>query len=411
MNGKYPSDQDSGDLGNILAMLRVRARISQAELARLIGVSLKTIQNWENGTSTPSAPRLKKLIEVYVQRRIFLSGKEQEEAARLWEKAAVNAAFDTAWFEEIKRTPYQQELAFHKRYPGTLDNQDVIADSYQLTQSVFHFNVPLPNPNEFYGRRIERNTLLDRTYKKASTSIVGSRKMGKTWLITYLIMVAPSQLGSRFRIAYIDATSPSCATISGFTTLVLEELGLGDGASVQANEGLAPLERAVRDMKVKNQVPVLCIDEFEGFKKIDAFNLNFLKGLRAIAQVGLVLVIASKNSLIDIVGEDGNTSGFFNIFEQLSIGPFSLKEAEAFVQSKSNQAVFTIQERERLLEYGQTTEGHWPPIRLQLVGELLLEDKLQAEIDDMLYYQPEDTLYWQMFKERLEEKYRGLVRG
>ena len=126
-------------------------------------------------------------------------------------------------------------------------------------------------------------------------------------------------------------------------------------------------------------------------------------------QLGLVLVIASKKSLFDIVGENGNTSGFFNVYEQLTLTPFTAEEAEAFVRAKSIEAGFNDQERNRLLEYSQVGEQQWPPIRLQLVGKMLLEERRLAERESTDHYRPNDPHYWQKFEQRLEEKYRGVV--
>src|SRR5204863_6330843 len=140
-----------------------------------------------------------------------------------------------------------------------------------------------------------------------------------------------------------------------------------------------------------------------------AFDLNFFKGMRAIAETGLVLILASRVPLMDIVGEPGKTSGFFNIFEQLTLEAFHRREAEIFVQAKSTQAGFTDQEQRILLEYGQTKQGEWPPMRLQLVGKELFVDKKLAERDDTFYYRPDDVGYWEKFAEKLEHKYKGVI--
>src|SRR5947199_2343325 len=153
-----------------------------------------------------------------------------------------------------------------------------------------------------------------------------------------------------------------------------------------ANAELTPLEQAIRYMKANNQTPVLCIDEFEGFSDQFLFDLSFLKGLRAMTQLGLVLVVASKKPLFDIVGENGNTSGFFNVFEQLTLTPFTAEEAGAFVRAKCIQAGFNDDERDRLLQYGQVGEQLWLPVRLQLVGKMLLEERRLAERESTDHY-------------------------
>lgn len=269
--------------------------------------------------------------------------------------------------------------------------------------ALFFFCEPLTNPSEFYGRLRERQTLLDRTYKGASTSIVGPRRIGKTWLLSYLKLIAPAQLGERFHVGYLDATAPGCSTVAGFTNRALQELGIPTFAS-KRTLGLAALEKAVQELSAKNQPLVLCIDEFEGLDNRQEFDLHFFTGLRAMASAGLVLVIASKSPLIEIVGDPGHTSGFFNIFQQLTLEPFSDQEAEKFAQAKGAQAHFTADERARLLQYGQRL-----PIRLQLVGQMLVQDKTLAAKEDSNLYRPKDPSYWQQFEERLEQTYRGVV--
>lgn len=285
------------------------------------------------------------------------------------------------------------------------DRQDGL---YRTIQSVFLFNAPLTDVNEFYGRLRECTTLLDRTYKGLATSVVGPRRMGKTWLIQYLKLIAPTQFGSRFRIAYIDATSPHCATVVGFVSSTLEELKVHYDQKAEKALDLASLERAVKTLKGQDCTPVLCIDEFEGLTNEDTFDLRFFSGLRAIAQIGLSLVVVSKRSLLDLVSSALKTSPFFNIFEKLIVKPFSTKEAEMFVNVKCQLAGFDAQERDRLLAYAMVGESSWPPARLQLVGTLLLEEKTLAQLQDPDYYRPADAAYWKDFEKRLEEKYQEI---
>jgi AAA domain len=280
-------------------------------------------------------------------------------------------------------------------------------------QIVFRFNEPLANSGDFFGRVRERTILIGRTRNGACTSLVGPRRIGKTWLITYLKLVAAEELNSRFRIAYLDATMPSCATVAGFTAEVLKELGVSFPMNDHKNLGLTTLETVVKDLKQRNQIPVLCIDEFEGICRQQDFNLDILISLRAIAQAGLCLVVTSKhplvNMVVDRVGESGKTSPFFNVFEQLTLKPFDKQEAEKFAQVKGDQVGFTEQERQQLLKYGQKGKQQWFPLRLQLVGKMLQEDKILAERESPDYYRPEDPAYWSEFEKRLEETFRGVV--
>ncbi|MBV9230149.1 MAG: TniB family NTP-binding protein [Chloroflexi bacterium] len=279
--------------------------------------------------------------------------------------------------------------------------------------TAFLFCVPLTDVNEFYGRVSERNTILSRTHKRASTSIIGRRRIGKTWLLEYTCLVLREEPGHKFRIGLLDANAPGCTTVSKFTAQALKALDAPHRPRTVLT--LDKLEDFARELKEKNCTPVLCIDEFEGFaRQPQEFNLDFFNGLRSIAQyAGLVLVIASKKPLIDIVidivGDTGKTSPFFNVFEQITLHPFTRREAEIFAREKCSQVGFTIKEQGFLLQYGRLDTEQWPPLRLQLAGKILLEDKSRIE-GDPYCYQPDEPDYWKEFKTRLEEIYRGVVR-
>jgi hypothetical protein len=329
-------------------------------------------------------------------------------------------AFATA-LEQASRAALPQAVTHAPERPipsqslaaGDMDSPSELQASQQTTSpdisNVFLFNQQLLSPDEFFGRARERLTLLDRTNKQASTSIVGPRRIGKTWLMSYLQLVAPEKLGSLFRLRYLDATAQQCATVAGFAASVLELLTLQKYSFTDKQEALLVLEQEVQDL-ARDHVLVLCIDEFEGFGNRHEFDLHFFTALRALAHRYLCLVVASKQPLIDIVGDYGKTSGFFNVFKQCALEPFSKKEAEGFIRSKGDQAHLTEQERQYLLRFGQVNGACWP-IRLQLVGEMLLEDKVLAmRENDPDYYRPSDPDYWREFERRLEQTYRGVVR-
>jgi hypothetical protein len=222
-------------------------------------------------------------------------------------------------------------------------------------------------------------------------------------------LIAPTELGSHFLVSYLDVSSPSCATVDGFTATALEQLGYIT-LSQYDTLTLVILEKAVKDLVSRNKIPILCLDEFEGFSNRQEFDLNFFTGLRAIAQIGLVLVAVSKIPVIDIVGKEGITSGFFNIFDQITLKPFNAEEAREFIQAKGTQAGFTDQEQARLLDYGRDSESQWSPVRLQLVGQMLLNDKRRAIRGNSNHYRPDDQHYWHDFQCRVEAKYTNIVR-
>jgi hypothetical protein len=307
---------------------------------------------------------------------------------------------------DLKNPPHSEQVGVHNMRQAVSSH----TKTHALPGSTFLFNQPLPDPGEFYGRVRERETLLNRTRNGASTSIVGPRRIGKTWLMSYLKLVARKELGTRYLLGYLDATTARCATVMGFAASSIEAWGVERRTSNDVDGWLALLEQVVQELTSKNQVPALCIDEFEGFGNRQVFDLHFFTALRAMTQIGLCLIVTSKIPLIDFISDYGKTSGFFNVFEQLMIRPFSGKEAERFVQSKGTEVGLTEQEEKRLLQYGLQDGVYWP-VRMQLAGKMLLEDKVLAERErDIDYYRPEDPYYWQEFDRRFEEIFGGVMR-
>jgi WD40 repeat protein/transcriptional regulator with XRE-family HTH domain len=97
--------RDYGFADKALA-LRERAGLTQRALAALLGVSGRAIQAWEAGLSYPGAGHLKHLIALYLERGTFPLGREEDEAAALWEAVRAHAPrrtvpFDRLWFASL----------------------------------------------------------------------------------------------------------------------------------------------------------------------------------------------------------------------------------------------------------------------------------------------------------------------
>lgn len=342
---------------------RVRLSLSQEELAERVGTTPSNVSRWERGITSPTPFFRRKLCDLF---------------------------------------QLQPEELFH----------DETALSSAITTGIFQFNTDLRDAGECYGRAREKMTLLSRASRGEATSIVGPRRIGKTWLMKYLKLVAPERLGGHVRVGYLDVTAPSCATLAGFTAEALNALEITVQKQVEREIApLAALERGVVELRARNLIPILCIDEFEHFCRYDAHRGMVLEHLRAISQAGLGLVVASKQSLIETVDSVERTSPFFNVCRQVTLHPFSRQEAESFAHDKAAQAGLSEEERDFLLANARETDRDaWYPLRLQLVGALLHEDKMLAAQENPDYYRPQATDYWQEFTERVIEIYQGVVR-
>ena len=209
-------------------------------------------------------------------------------------------------------------------------------------------------------------------------------------------------------MAMMDQMHDQMAMMSSEMMGHMDEMGMG-GPLARAEPDLDYLHQVVRYLRSNGFTPILCVDEFEGLLHEETFDLRFFNRLRAIAQDRLVLVTASNDPLNEVISSALKTSPFFNISERLTLEPFSLQEAQTFVNTKSKEAHFSDQECELLLHYGQQTgTQQWQPARLQLAGSLLQGDKMLAEQEDPQYYQPEDADYRTNFEKRLEDKYQEM---
>src|SRR5437763_10217953 len=81
-----PQRESRASPGELLKMLRHRSGLTQAELAELLGLkSARMVRNWEGEFNLPTADRLRVLIKLYLERQVFLAGKEKEEVRQLWQ--------------------------------------------------------------------------------------------------------------------------------------------------------------------------------------------------------------------------------------------------------------------------------------------------------------------------------------
>jgi transcriptional regulator with XRE-family HTH domain len=92
----------SGNFRDQILLLRGRAGLTQRELAALLGISRPALQKWEAGEGYPTPTRLRALIALYLERGVFMAGREEQEAMALWEalrrEAHRTPPFDAAWF-------------------------------------------------------------------------------------------------------------------------------------------------------------------------------------------------------------------------------------------------------------------------------------------------------------------------
>jgi WD40 repeat protein/transcriptional regulator with XRE-family HTH domain len=103
------------EFGSLIQSYRRKAKLTQRQLAEMVGISKRSVLNWEAGSSYPQIHHLRQLVSIFLDRGCFNRQEEQTEAQFLWEKATsskkeVKEAFDPAWFNSLLKEHTQTSL-------------------------------------------------------------------------------------------------------------------------------------------------------------------------------------------------------------------------------------------------------------------------------------------------------------
>lgn len=87
--------------GQRMFTLRTSIKLTQAAVAKRLGVSRQTVVEWEAGSSYPKADHLKPFIELGIQGQAFAAGHEDEEILELWQASHQKVLIDEAWLQGL----------------------------------------------------------------------------------------------------------------------------------------------------------------------------------------------------------------------------------------------------------------------------------------------------------------------
>jgi len=159
-----PKRDDRASPGEILKMLRHRSGLTQAQLAELLGLkSARMVRNWEGEFNLPTAERLRHLITIYLERQVFVAGKEREEVRELWQ--AVKSWFESQNFNS-ESYPIFDEGWFAALIQKTQPKEPVIFSQFQDFKAregwskVVPYSLP-PEHNRLLGREQDLARLVE----------------------------------------------------------------------------------------------------------------------------------------------------------------------------------------------------------------------------------------------------------
>jgi predicted ATPase/transcriptional regulator with XRE-family HTH domain len=87
--------------GQLILTMRSAMGLTQAGLAQKLGLSRRSIADWEAGAKYPKAAHLRHLIVLAVAQRAFHAGREAEEIRELWSAARQRELLDEPWLADV----------------------------------------------------------------------------------------------------------------------------------------------------------------------------------------------------------------------------------------------------------------------------------------------------------------------
>src|SRR6266852_6042573 len=96
--------------GQLMLTLRTHMGLTQASLAKLLGVSRRAVSTWELGSNYPASAHLQELIVLGMRASAFPAGHEEEEIRALWRAAQQKVLLDEQWLQGLLGTGHPRLL-------------------------------------------------------------------------------------------------------------------------------------------------------------------------------------------------------------------------------------------------------------------------------------------------------------
>lgn len=251
--------------------------------------------------------------------------------------------------------------------------------------NLFDNPTTLRDPAHFVGRRGQLERIFSLIKAKQNISLVGSRRIGKTSLLTCLKSELIQQQfhfdGNGFRFFYLDLQKHSMKTDVDFfdeTYRIIKEYAQSEGYRIGEEGGKDDRFNALLDeFEQRGLYPVLMMDTFDEIIQYQPIPENVFGFLRSQGTDGrLSYIIASVEPLGEIFRKLllGNSppSPFINIFGMIKLTSFNLQEAQQMLVTTSVKSGLPFNEEE-VNWVVQMAGTH--PFLLQQVATQLFEEK------------------------------------
>lgn len=188
--------------------------------------------------------------------------------------------------------------------------------------------------DRFFGRKPQLQATFSAlaAEKPQSVCILGERRIGRSSFLYHLKLAYQDYLPNqhRYKFEYLDLAQATCETRDGFRAELAKAL-FGETRhrlTPHQFDDLLADHNPNRDTKY-----VVLLDEFPVLqRRKEEFNDAFYDNLRSVANSGdLTWVLATHQSLDEIVEQNDFTSSFFGIFETVELKDFAVHEAQEAV--------------------------------------------------------------------------------
>src|SRR6266566_2491182 len=293
--------------GQLMLTLRTKLKLTQTELADLLGVRRRAVIDWEGGLTYPNVDHLKHFVVLAIERQAFPAGREAEEVRALWHTARQKVLLDEIWLgallsgaeaspasEPVEETSGATQAPAHPARSGPrLDWGDALAETL------------------FYGRQWELDLLSEWLVQARCrvVSVLGLGGIGKSALATQVM----HRMAEDFEVVIWRSLRdvPSCETLLDDCLQVLAPQALSDASSsLESRQNL--LLDCLRSRRV-----LLVYDNLESFLqegkdsgRVRAGYEGFARVLWRVAQTEhqSSWLLTSREKPADLVPLEGNHS-------------------------------------------------------------------------------------------------------
>jgi len=347
--------------GQLMLTLRTRIGLTQAGLAKLLGISRHAVAAWEVGRSYPTAEHLKTCIALGVQQQAFASGRQAQEIRALWHAAHQKVLLDEAW---LQRLLSQQPSPLMEVAVEPTGAAEVLSTPQTLRGPWVDWGEAL-DVLSFYGREEELATLEQWIVEERCrvVSVLGMGGIGKSALAVRVM----HRVAAHFEVVLWRSLrdAPSCSALLEACLQVLAPQPLPD--LPDALEGrlhlLMEQLRARRALLVLDNLEML-LEEGEGMGHMRAGSEGYAQLLRQMAQTvhQSCLLLTSREKPSDLVPLEGSRTPV----RALRLSGLEREASEQLLEER--ELVGTASGREQLIErYGGN------PLALKIVAQTIVE--------------------------------------